>query len=117
MQDADGALAAYTALIAQQPDSYALHANRAAAQLALGRWEEAVEDCDAAARLLLGELGMAGRCLAGLNNSLCTLLVRLMEYYWARIVESARCLHPWGDDDSQPSFTRRHACRWVAKGR
>lgn len=57
MQDAAGALAVYTSLIAQQPapGTFALHANRAAAQLALGRWEEAVEDCDIAARLLLGE--------------------------------------------------------------
>ena len=57
MQDAAGALAIYDDLIsAAEAPQYALCANRAAAHLALGRWQAAVEDCDAAARLLLGAL-------------------------------------------------------------
>ncbi len=71
-----GALNAYTRAISLDDSHPGLYGNRAACRLALGEWEGAAEDCDAALELLAEQRdrwvlggGAGGQCWGAVRSS------------------------------------------------
>ncbi|KAK9829267.1 hypothetical protein WJX72_004865 [[Myrmecia] bisecta] len=114
-QDLAGAVEAYTALLqlpdALPADQQAAVANRSAAYLTMGRYEEAVEDCHRAFQLLTGgcRTASAASACGGDSSGMC-------EYQLHDFVHKLAAKQVTCDDQQQASLLRLLARHGAALG-